>query len=259
MSNLISKIPSIAPSVLPNRSSVTLAECLAAGLHLGHSPKVWNPAMNPYLYGIRQGIHIINLDHTLYALRRAAFFTEQVALRGGKIVFLGSRRFLHPLVVSAALNAKAYFLTAWKGGLLTNKERILKRSVGFDPDKVSQALNEEDGQTKRNRNGKKKQYSNAENTREAKLENRKKISQPTVYSPDLVIILDYPNNLWAVKECNYYGIPVIALCDTDSNPTLIQYPIPGNDDSPAGVELIAQVLAESSRKGFLARESRANE
>jgi small subunit ribosomal protein S2 len=189
--------------------------------------------MNRFLYGIRQGIHIINLDHTLYALKRASVFTEQVALNGGKIVFLGSRRFLHPLVVEAAFNGKAYFLTEWIGGTLTNKERILKRSVGYDPDKVSQAMEDDD------------EPSNVSNS-----SSKKKSVQPYVHSPDLVIILDYPNNLWAVKECNYFGIPVIALCDSDCDPTLVQYPIPGNDDSPAGVELVTQVLSEASRRGF---------
>lgn len=237
------KIPqpvSILQSVLTNRSSVTLAQCLAAGLHLGHSPKVWNPAMNPYIYGIRQGIHIINLDHTLYALKRASFLTEQVALRGGNIVFLGSRRFLQPLVVAAAFNGKAYFLTEWKGGLLTNKERILRRSVGYDPDKVAQTVELEEEVGNNLKNSSKK---------------AKRSLQPHVYSPDLVIILDYPNNLWAVKECNYVGIPVIALCDTDCDPTLVQYPIPGNDDSPTGVELVSQVLSEASKKGYLSRNA----
>lgn len=238
----LDKIPracSIIPKVFTNRSSITLAQCLAASLHLGHSPKVWNPAMNRFIYGIRQGIHIINLDHTLYALKRASVFTEQVALRGGKIVFLGSRRFLHPLVVEAAFNGKAYFLTKWTGGMLTNKERILKRSVGYDPDKVAQTVEEEEDDQS---NG-------------SKAMSKKRSLQPFVHSPDLVIILDYPNNLWAVKECNYYGIPVIAICDSDCDPTLVQYPIPGNDDSPAGVEIVAQVLSEASRKGTLTRES----
>jgi small subunit ribosomal protein S2 len=233
----LDKIPracSVIPKVLASRSSITLAQCLAVGLHLGHSPKVWNPAMNRFIYGVRQGIHIINLDHTLYALKRASLFTEQVALRGGKIVFLGSRRFLHPVVVEAAFNGKAYFITEWIGGMLTNKERTLKRSVGYDPNKLVQTMEEDE---------------------EEESNSKKRSGQPFVHSPDLVIILDYPNNLWAVKECNYYGIPVIALCDSDSDPTLVQYPIPGNDDSHAGVELVAQVLSEASRKGCETRET----
>jgi small subunit ribosomal protein S2 len=262
MASAIKKIPlasSVVPSILCSNSSLSIAKCLSAGLHLGHSPKAVNQSMNPFIYGIRQGIHIINLDHTLFALKRAASLTEQVALRGGKIVFLGSRRFLHPLVVSAAYNGHAYFMTSWTGGVLTNKERILKRSVGFDPDKVAQELTNDlvETPTGSPKKSSKKSSKKSQKSFHKGSQNEASVlpQQPHVYSPDLVIILDYPNNLWAVRECNFVGIPVIALCDSDCDPSLVQYPIPGNDDSPEGVELVINHLSQASRKGFLAKKS----
>ncbi|KAI9009592.1 ribosomal protein S2, flavodoxin-like domain-containing protein [Gaertneriomyces semiglobifer] len=108
---------------------------MAANLHLGHAPQVWNQNMLPYIYGERNGIHIINLEHTLVMLRRAVSIVREVALRGGNIVFVGTRPAIHRVTVEAAKRANAYFVTSWIGGTITNKERVLRRSVGYDPDK----------------------------------------------------------------------------------------------------------------------------
>ncbi|KAI9104789.1 ribosomal protein S2, flavodoxin-like domain-containing protein [Phlyctochytrium arcticum] len=180
---------------------------MAANLHLGHSPEVWNRNMLSYIYGERQGIHIINLEHTLVMLRRAINVTREVALRGGNIVFVGTRLFMHRITVEAAKKGDAYFVTKWVAGSITNKERVLRRSVGFDPDK------------------------------------------PYVHLPDLLIVLDYANNASAVREANQMNIPVIAICDTDTDPQRVQYPIPANDDSAAGIELIAGALSLASKEG----------
>jgi small subunit ribosomal protein S2 len=230
--------PLHASPVLSNvRNTLSLEHLFTANLHLGHNTQAWNPNMMPFIYGSRNGIHIINLDHTLVYLKRAINVTREVALRGGNIVFLGSRPMLHKIVVDAALEGKAYYLTKWKGGLITNKERVLRLSVGYDPDKVIQEsksidLNDEEDNT-------------------ASTVAKK---QPYVHQPDLVIILDYPNNLWALREANFAGVPVIALCDTDCDPQLVQYPIPGNDDSPLGLTLIAGVLSKASREGYDKRQ-----
>ncbi|KAI8817650.1 ribosomal protein S2, flavodoxin-like domain-containing protein [Fimicolochytrium jonesii] len=190
---------------------------MAANLHLGHARAVWNKNMLPYIYGERQGIHIINLEHTLVMLRRAINVTREVAMNGGNILFVGTRPAIHAITVAAAQRADAYFVTAWVGGTITNKERVLRRSVGYDPDKA-------------------------------------RSSQPYVHTPDLIIILDLPNNGFAVREANQANIPIIALCDTDCNPRRVQYPIPANDDALTGVELIAGALALASREGRTMRD-----
>jgi small subunit ribosomal protein S2 len=216
---------------------------LAAQVHLGHSVDTWHPAMNPFIYGNRNGIHIINLDHTLTHLRRAINITREVSLRGGNILFVGSKPILHRIVVQAAYQGNAYFATRWIGGLLTNKERILRRSVGYDPDKVVQE-NKAFGDV----------LGTSEDGTELVLPTLLK-SQPFVHSPDLVILLDYVNNSWAAREANYAGVPVIAVCDTDCDPSKVQYPIPANDDSSASLSLIAGVLSRASKEGFDKRES----
>jgi small subunit ribosomal protein S2 len=195
--------------------------------------------MNQYIYGERNGIHIINLDHTLTALKRALSVTKEVALEGGHILFVGSRPALHSVVVQAALEGNAYYVHQWKGGLITNKERVLRRSVGFDPDKVVQESRVLLTAT------------DSEAELEAALNSAKggAKTQPYVHSPDLIILLDTPNNSWAIHEANFAGIPVIAVCDTDCDPAKVQYPIPANDDSLLGLKLIAGVLSRAAKEG----------
>lgn len=106
---------------------------MAANLHLGHNPKVWNKFMLPYIYGERHGIHIINLEHTLVHLRRAINLVKNVALKDGKILFVGSRTNIHNITVNASEEGgdNCYFCLDWVGGMITNKERVLRRSSGI--------------------------------------------------------------------------------------------------------------------------------
>ena len=103
---------------------------MSYSLHLGHNTSQWNPYMLQYIYGSRHGVHIINLDETIAALRRSAAFVKEVARNGGNVLFVGTRPALHGIVISVAKENDAYFCTHWVGGLLTNKERVLRRSVG---------------------------------------------------------------------------------------------------------------------------------
>ncbi|KAI8905621.1 ribosomal protein S2, flavodoxin-like domain-containing protein [Gorgonomyces haynaldii] len=204
-----SLIPKAKPIVDFSRHSISIEQLMAANLHLGHSE--FHPRMVPYIYGTREGINIINLDHTVAHLRRAASVVFEVAKNGGNVLFLGTKPMLHKTTVEAAQKAGQYFVIEWIGGTITNKERVLRRSVGYDPDKERKA--------------------------------------PQAEKPDLLIVLDYPNNHWAVREANIANVPVIAICDTDCDPTKVHYPIPANDDSLEAVELIANVLASAAREG----------
>ncbi|KAI8589759.1 ribosomal protein S2, flavodoxin-like domain-containing protein [Geranomyces variabilis] len=256
----------------PTRMTLTVSTLVAANLHLGHARQSWNQNMLPYIYGERQGIHIINLEHTIVMLRRAINVTREVALRGGNILFVGTRPAIHRVTVEAARHADAYFATSWVGGTITNKERVLRRSVGYDPDKVMQTLTPpeetagQSGKASSSRHGLKAQASAAASGEEDAAAGRRgnqsrapKNPQPYVHTPDLLIILDYANNAWAVREANQANIPVIAICDTDCNPRRVQYPIPANDDSVTGVELIARALSMASREGSMMRAERLAE
>ncbi|KAI9031448.1 ribosomal protein S2, flavodoxin-like domain-containing protein [Hyaloraphidium curvatum] len=123
-------------SPLGAAAAVTLPALLAAGLHLGHKPRRLSPYMLPYIFGERAGVHIINLEHTLAALRRAMNVAREIAARGGAILFVGQRPALHRIAVDAAKESGGYFCIDWKEGLVTNKERMLKRSTGFDPSRA---------------------------------------------------------------------------------------------------------------------------
>lgn len=225
-------------------SLVTLKTLMRHQLHLGHHPKQQHPNMLPYIHGERHGIHIIQLEHTLAHLRRAMQFASHVAYEGGNVVFVGSRPSLHRLTVEAAQAAQAFYVLRWLPGTITNKERVLRRSVGYDPSKILQEhfVDPLEGIIPHS-----SPSSNATTVFKR---------QPYVHKPDLLVLLDYPNNSVAAHEANLARIPVIAICDTDMDPTLVQYPVPANDDSIAGVKLIANVLAKAVRNGKREANSR---
>nr|KAJ3420730.1 37S ribosomal protein, mitochondrial [Polyrhizophydium stewartii] len=232
-------------------NDVSLRTLMAANLHLGHNTALWNPSMLPYIYGERHGTHIINLEHTLAHLRRAAAFVRQTALAGGNVVFLGTKLSIHKIVVDAAVAGDAFFITSWVGGTITNKERVLRFSSGFDPSKVLQAANampSEPSDTGKDNAGDMNADSAAAAAAPASGSGLAR-KQPYVHTPDVLIVLDYVNNLWAVREANVARVPVVAVCDTNTDPTFVQYPIPANDDSIAGIKLLAGVLSAASRDG----------
>ncbi|KAJ3203347.1 28S ribosomal protein S2, mitochondrial [Clydaea vesicula] len=209
------------------RAAVTLKNLLATNLHLGHNKKIQNKFMSKFIFGQRNNIQIINLDQTLVYLRKAINVTREVSFAGGNILFVGTRPAIHNITVQAAVNSNSFYTLDWIPGTITNKERVLRKSVGYDPDKIAQIQS--------------LQISEGEEL---------PTTQPYVHQPDLLILLDYQNTKWAAREANLNGIPIIAVCDTDLDPTLIQYPIPANDDSVKGIEYLSGVLSWAAREGY---------
>ncbi|KAI9331577.1 ribosomal protein S2, flavodoxin-like domain-containing protein [Obelidium mucronatum] len=195
---------------------LAVAGLMAAGTHLGHAAGRQHAHMTGFVFGSRGGVSVINAEHTLAGLRRAAAVARLVAARD--VVFVGARRRLHALVARAALGCGAQFAVSLKGGALTNGARVLRRSLRFDPDKVAQPPGAP-------------------------------LTQPQVPLPALLVILDLNNNSHVVREANQLNIPIIAICDSDCDPNSVQYPIPANDDSLASVGLIADLLARAIREG----------
>ncbi|KAJ3065932.1 hypothetical protein HDU98_010733 [Podochytrium sp. JEL0797] len=208
-------------------TALSVRALLAANAHLGHAAETQHAAMVGFVHGTRGGVSVINLEHTLAALRRACGVAAAVGAAGAapNVVFVASRRALHAVAADAALACGAAFVTKWVGGTLTNRERVLKRAVRFDPDRVTQLVQMQD------ENG------------------DVKVRQPRVKLPDLIVLLDMNNNYHAVREANQLNIPIIAIADSDCDPTLVQYPIPANDDSLSSVGLIAGLLANAVREG----------
>lgn len=206
----------------PRATDVTLEMLLAAQTHLGHSTSRWNPLNSRYIFGIRDGIHIIALDQTAAYLRRAAKVVEELAARGGLILYVGTRPGHKDAVVRAAELTKGYHVfERWIPGALTNGEQIL----GHCERKVVNAFDEELPSFKRT------------------LVDRRPIR------PDLVVCLNPVENVPLLHECALNNIPTIGVIDTDADATSVTYQIPANDDSMRSASLIAGVLGRAGEDG----------
>ncbi|KAJ5908981.1 Ribosomal protein S2 bacteria/mitochondria/plastid [Penicillium taxi] len=203
-------------------SEITLELLLASGTHMGHSTSRWNPQNSRYIFGIREGVHIISLDVTASHLRRAAKVVEEVAARGGIILFAGTRKGQKQAVVRAAELAKGYHIfERWIPGSLTNGQQIL----GHCETKVVNALDEELPEFKMDL-----------------------ADRPTL-KPDLVVCLNPLENVVLLHECGLNNVPTIGVIDTDADPTRVTYPIPANDDSLRAISLISGVLGRAGEAG----------
>ncbi|KAF2143062.1 uncharacterized protein K452DRAFT_269771 [Aplosporella prunicola CBS 121167] len=218
--------PYYAPHTLvnnpPRPSDVTLELLLASQAHLGHSTAVWNPANARYIFGIREGIHIIALDQTAAYLRRAAKVVREVARRGGLILFVGTRDGQERAIVKAAQLAQGCHLyDRWIPGSLTNGQQILGKCRMKVVDEMDKELPDFNPQL---------------------------IDRP-VLKPDLVVCLNPLENYVLLHECALNHVPTIGIIDTNAFPTWVTYPIPANDDSLRCTQVIAGVLGRAGEEG----------
>ncbi|OJJ47529.1 hypothetical protein ASPZODRAFT_151016 [Penicilliopsis zonata CBS 506.65] len=225
----------------PTPGDITLELLLASQTHLGHSTSRWNPQNSSYIFGIREGVHIISLDVTATHLRRAAKVVEEVAARGGLILFVGTRKGQKRIVVRAAELASGYHLfERWIPGSLTNAQQIL----GHCEMKVVNALDEV-----------LPQFSNGKNSTAGAggaAEEEEGAERPAL-KPDLVVCLNPLENVVLLHECALNNIPTVGIIDTDADTTKVTYPIPANDDSLRSVGVIAGILGQAGYAGQLRR------
>lgn len=220
-------IPGYQPHTLltnpPRPSDVTLELLLASQAHLGHSTSLWNPANSRYIFGIREGIHIISLDITAQHLRRAAKVVTGVAEKGGLILFIGTRPNFDRCVVRAAELASpaCHMFERWTPGSITNGMAILGR-CGM------KVVDEHDVEVKGFED---------------------QLHDHPIIKPDLVVCLNPLENTALLRECAIESIPTIGIIDTDADPTSVTYPIPANDDSIRCVQVIAGVLGRAGQEG----------
>ncbi|KAK4225439.1 putative mitochondrial SSU ribosomal protein S2 precursor [Podospora fimiseda] len=201
---------------------VTLEDLMAAQAHMGHHTSQWNPANSRYIYGEREGIHIISLETTAAHLRRAANVVESVAYHAGLILFVGNRKGHRPIVVRMAeLAGACHLYQKWTPGAITNKDVILASGELRVVDELDRTLDGFDAFLRD--------------------------SRPV--SPDLVICLNPVENYPLLHECGLASIPTIGIIDTDADPTWVTYQIPANDDSLRSVALIAGVLGRAGERG----------
>ncbi|KIX07214.1 ribosomal protein S2 [Rhinocladiella mackenziei CBS 650.93] len=208
----------------PNADDLTLPMLLAHQTHLGHATSLWNPANSGYIFGVRDGIHIISLDVTYAYLKRAAKVVQEVAKRGGIILFVGTRDNMEEVTVnSAKLGGGYHIFHRWVPGSLTNGQQILGSCAVKVVDIHDRELPEYRGVLSQGHH--------------------------RVMRPDLVVCLNPLENKVCLHECGLFNVPTIGVIDTDANPTWVTYPIPANDDSFRSVALIGGVLGQAAKEG----------
>ncbi|WP_413289365.1 30S ribosomal protein S2 [Bdellovibrio sp. HCB337] len=223
-------------------AQVTMKEMLDAGVHFGHQTQRWNPKMKNYVYTARGGIHIIDLQKTVVRAQKAAEFVKEIAANGGRLIFVGTKKQAIEPVQEAAEKCGQYYVTKrWLGGMLTNFETI-KTSVGrlrrIDQMKEK---GEDKFLTKKERAGLDKEY--------LRLSEFLNGIRDMKEMPAAMFVVDLPKEHIAVAEATRLGIPVVGIADTNSDPEVIQYPIPGNDDAIRSIKLFANMVADAYLEG----------
>ncbi|MEO6246986.1 MAG: 30S ribosomal protein S2 [Sphingomicrobium sp.] len=220
---------------------VTLQQLLEAGAHFGHQTHRWNPRMKPYIFGERNGVHIIDLSQSVPLFARALDFVQAAVARGGKVLFVGTKRQAQDAVADAAAACGQHFVNhRWLGGMLTNWKTIsnsIKRLKTLD----EQLSGEITGLTKKEI---------LQLTRERdKLEKSLGGIRDMGGLPDVMFVIDSNKEELAIKEANVLGIPVVAILDSNSNPQGIAFPVPGNDDASRAIRLYADSIAQAASAG----------
>jgi len=218
-----------------------MQELLEAGVHFGHQTRRWNPKMKRYIFGRRSGIYIIDLQKTIEMFDEATEFVRQLARDGRRILFVGTKRQAQDVIREEAKRCSQYFVThRWLGGTLTNFVTI-KGSVERLKE-IEQKLGDNDSVLS------KKERLRLERELSKMTRNLDGIRDMDRL-PDALFVVDSKREYIAVAEANKLGIPVIAIVDTNSDPELIDYVIPGNDDAIRTIRLISQRLAEAYNEG----------
>ena len=228
---------------------VTMKELLEAGVHFGHQTRRWNPKMGPYIFGARNGIHIIDLQKTVQFFKTAYNFVQETVADGGLVLFVGTKKQAMDAIAEEASRCGMFYVNhRWLGGMLTNYETIsrsIDRLKNFEDMK-------EDGSLRR---FPKKEVLVMEK-KAAKLERALGGIKNMGRLPDVLYVVDPRKEDIAVKEARKMKIPIVAIVDSNCDPTVIDYPIPGNDDAIRAIRLLTSRVAEACAEGNRLREER---
>jgi small subunit ribosomal protein S2 len=222
----------------------TMRQLLEAGVHFGHQTRRWNPRMAPYLFGARNGVHIVDLTQTVPLLHQALVATRDVAASGGRILFVGTKRQAQePVTRSASRSGQYYVNHRWLGGMLTNWKTI-SNSIRRLRDLEGRLAEGTVGLTKKE---------TLQLTRERdKLERALGGIKDMGGLPDLIFVIDTNKESIAVAEAKTLNIPVVAVLDSNSDPEGIAYPIPGNDDASRAINLYCDLMVGAVLDGLQA-------
>lgn len=228
-------------------SVIGMREMLEAGAHFGHQTQRWNPKMSRYIFGPRNGIHIIDLQQTVPLFKDAYEFLRNTTNKGGKILFVGTKKQAQEVIKESALDANQYFVNhRWLGGMLTNFKTIkqsierMKKISDMSSDGTFEKLP-------------KKEVIKLSRELEKLQKNLSGIKDMNKL-PKAVIIIDPKKEHLAISEARVLKIPIVATLDTNCDPDLVDYPIPGNDDSIRSVSLFVSKLAQACKEGDLVHQ-----
>jgi len=228
---------------------VSMKQLLECGVHFGHQTRRWNPKMKPYIFTERNGIYIIDLQKTVKGLERAYDFVREVSKSGGTILFVGTKRQAQDPIREEALKAGQYYINQrWLGGLLTNFATIRRRVTRMvelqemeDTGRINKYPKKEIIQLRKEKDKLEKYLSGIKDMKDI---------------PDALFVIDPRRETIAVLEAHKLGIPVISIVDTNCDPDVIDYPIPGNDDAIRAIELVVGLMANAFIEGRQGQDSR---
>lgn len=228
----------------------TMRQLIEAGVHFGHNTRRWNPKMKQYIFGTRDNVHIIDLQQTVPMLYRAMQAARDVAANGGRVLFVGTKNQAQQAVREAAERCGQYYVNhRWLGGTLTNWKTVSQSIRRLKEINAKQEKGELEGLTK-------KEKLNLERERE-KLDCSLGGIKDMGGRPDLIFVIDTVKEGLALNEARRLGIPVIAICDTNSNPDNIEFPVPGNDDAIRAINMYCDLIAGSVLDGIQAEMTAA--
>ena len=221
--------------------TVTMQELIEAGAHFGHQTHRWNPRMKPYIFGARNGVHILDLSQTVPLMARALDFVNATVRAGGKVLFVGTKRQAQEPIAQAARSCGQHFVNhRWLGGMLTNWKTISER-IKHLKSLEEQLQGDATGLTKKERLNLTRKME--------KLELSLGGIRDMGGVPDVMFVIDANKEDLAIKEAGVLGIPVIAVLDTNVDPEGIAFPIPGNDDASRAIRLYCDAVAKAASKG----------
>ena len=223
-----------------NVADFSMRQLLDAGIHFGHQSHRWNPKMKPYLFGIRNGIHIIDLQQTVPLLHNALVFLYEIANNNGKILFVGTKRQAQKPIQEAAMKNNQFFVThRWPGGMLTNWKTISQSIKQLDD--LDYKLDE--------KNDFVKVLTKKETLNLQRKKDKLNLSLGGIRNmngiPDAMVIFDTNKEKNALEEAKVLNIPIVAIIDSNSNPDGIDFPIPGNDDATRALKTFCELISET--------------
>lgn len=221
----------------------TMKQLMEAGVHFGHHTRRWNPLMTPYVYGVKDKIHIINLNKTAPLLHKALVALEAIVAAGGKVLFIATKHQAKEIVKDAAERCGQFYVNSrWLGGMMTNWTTVsqsIRRLKKMEADIVNA---DKLGLTKK----------------EVGIMTKEVEKLRSIFGgiidmhgvPQVAVVIDVPREMNAVKEARILDIPTIAICDTNANPEMVDYPVPGNDDALRSIQLYCDLFVDAILSGI---------